>query len=92
MINRNSRYARDSVLQRVAVSGKDPQQAVYQDPAVYSNQVYQTVISQIGDSFESFAFTYYQDPTSWWVIARANPQVFFPSAIPPGTTIRIPSL
>lgn len=46
---------------------------------------------QMGDRFDILAFKFYQDSTLHWVIADANPEIFFPGGLlKPGTTIRIP--
>lgn len=32
---------------------------------------------QLGDRLDALAEAYYGDPRHWWVIAQANPEVFF---------------
>ena len=50
------------------------------------------VITQESDRFDNLAFQYYGDPTLWWAISIANPNLpqnsYFP---PPGVQLRIPS-
>ena len=50
------------------------------------------VITQESDRFDNLALQYYGDPTLWWVISIANPNLpqnsYFP---PPGVQLRIPS-
>lgn len=45
-----------------------------------------------GDRFDILAYQSYGDPELWWVLARVNPDVFYPDDIPPGTVIHIPRL
>ena len=50
------------------------------------------VITQESDRFDNLALQYYGDPTLWWAISTANPNLpqnsYFP---PPGVQLRIPS-
>jgi len=50
------------------------------------------VITQESDRFDNLALQYYGDPTLWWAISIANPNLpqnsYFP---PPGIQLRIPS-
>lgn len=39
---------------------------------------------------DQIASAYYGDAEMWWVIAAANPEVFFPENPTPGTVLRIP--
>lgn len=48
------------------------------------------VVIREGDRLDHLAFRYYNDSELWWVIARANPDIYYPENIPPGTTIRVP--
>lgn len=43
-----------------------------------------------GDRLDQLAAIAYDDPEFWWVIADANPQVFYPDDLVPGTLIKIP--
>ena len=50
------------------------------------------VYTTIGDRFDILAQTYYGNPSLWWVISIANPQLKQNSYYPPiGTQLRIPS-
>jgi len=42
------------------------------------------------DRFDRLAAIEYGDPQLWWVIAKANPEIFYPDDIPVGAVIRIP--
>jgi phage tail protein X len=49
------------------------------------------VITTVGDRLDSLAYTYYGDPTLWWVIAMANNNITKGALYPqPGTQLRIP--
>lgn len=43
-----------------------------------------------GDSYASLANRYLKDPTLWWKILEANPNVMDPFATSSGTVIRVP--
>lgn len=45
---------------------------------------------QAEDTMEALAFKYYGDGNKWYVIADANPQVFWPLDIRQGVLIYIP--
>lgn len=51
---------------------------------------YSTYTSRAGDTFELLAVRLYKDPTQYWRVADANPQVKFPDVIPTGTQLRLP--
>jgi nucleoid-associated protein YgaU len=49
------------------------------------------VITTVGDRLDSLAFSYYNDPTLWWIIAMANNNATKGALYPvPGTQLRIP--
>jgi hypothetical protein len=45
-----------------------------------------------GERLDQIAFTYYKDPTFWWIIPEFNPQVTDFTAIPVGTVLKIPNV
>jgi hypothetical protein len=49
------------------------------------------IISNEADYLDSLAYTYYGDPTLWWVIALANNLGKGRMSVPPGLQLRIPS-
>jgi hypothetical protein len=50
------------------------------------------VITTVGDRLDSLAFSYYNDPTLWWVIAAANNNITKGALYPvPGTQLRVPT-
>lgn len=88
MITPNSRYAQSPI---VAVN-KDGQVA---NVIVASQQTAKTFsyVSHMmtdNDRLDNLANQYYGDPTAWWQIANANPELIDWSSIPPGTVLRIP--
>jgi phage tail protein X len=62
----------------------------YPSPPLDFNDIY--VVSQEGDRFDNLAFQYYGDPTLWWAISSANPNLPQNSYFPPvGIQLRIPA-
>jgi len=49
------------------------------------------IISNEGDYLDGLAYTYYSDPTLWWVIALANNLGKGRMSVPPGLQLRVPS-
>lgn len=49
------------------------------------------IISNEGDYLDTLAYTYYSDPTLWWVIALANNLGKGRMSVPPGLQLRIPT-
>ena len=91
MIFEGSRYDRESVVRAPTAEGVSY-------PAIYPRFVpnprfaatsYRTVV---GDRFDVLASQAYGNAELWWVLARANPDVFYPEDIAPGTLIRVPRL
>lgn len=42
------------------------------------------------ENLQQLAQRLYADPELWWVLADANPQVFYPDVIPEGTVLQVP--
>lgn len=62
----------------------------YPDIPLDFNDIY--VYTDEGDRFDILAQTYYSNPSLWWVISIANPQLEQNSLYPPlGIQIRIPN-
>ena len=59
--------------------------AEFVDTYVYTNR---------GDRYDTLALAYYGDPSLYWIISRANPNVTAPDSLVPtvGEQIRIPSV
>jgi nucleoid-associated protein YgaU len=49
-----------------------------------------TIITKSGDSFQKIASRILGDSTQYWKIAKLNPYITFPDAIPTGSVIRVP--
>jgi hypothetical protein len=50
------------------------------------------IVTVQGDRLDLIAYTYYKDPTLWWIIPMANTNVTLGSMFPePGLQLRIPS-
>ncbi len=43
-----------------------------------------------GDTFEKLADRFYQDASKWYVLADANPEIFYPLDLTAGTVIKVP--
>ncbi len=88
MIFEGSRYERSKVL-RVQDSKGVFHPTLYTDLQVDSSKfIRHTVIA--GDRMDSLAFYYYRNAELWWFIAEANPEVFYPDDLVPGSVLRIP--
>ena len=60
-------------------------------PIIQTNDADAIIITNEGDYLDALAYTYYNDPTLWWVIALANNLGKGKMSVPPGLQIRIPS-
>jgi hypothetical protein len=61
-------------------------------PDIPLSETDEYVITTVGDRLDSLAFSYYNDPTLWWVIAAANNNITKGALYPvPGTQLRIPT-
>jgi len=51
------------------------------------------VTTTVGDRLDSLAYQFYKNVDFWWIIARANPDLFSKDsfALKPGLQIRIPA-
>lgn len=62
---------------------------LYPNIPLSENDLY--VITTVGDRLDSLAYTYYKDPTLWWIISMANNNITKGALYPqPGTQLRIP--
>jgi hypothetical protein len=90
VIVEGSRYA-SALVVRVTLSDGTYQWAVLGERWATPQTIrYRYRTTQQGDRMDMLASQEYGDPLLWWVIARANPEVFYPDEIPVGTVIRIP--
>ena len=90
MIFEGSRYENGRHV-RVTLSDGTFRWAVLNE-RYYSQQNvrYRYRTAAVGDRFDVLAHAEYGDASLWWLIARANPEVFYPDDIVPGSVIRIP--
>lgn len=88
MISEQSRYRNAEF--RIVTTDAGNIMTVYTPPVLFPSTRYDVYLVREGDRLENLAEVFYQDPTKWYLIADANPQVFFPDDITPGTRIRIP--
>lgn len=59
-------------------------------PIIESQESDVIIISNEADYLDSLAYTYYNDPTLWWVIALANNLGKGRMSVPSGLQLRIP--
>lgn len=62
-----------------------------QYPIIEPNDADAIIITNQGDYLDTLAYTYYTDPTLWWVIALANNLGKGRLSVPPGIQLRIPA-
>ncbi len=91
MIFEGSRYEKEPVVRAKTAEGTTFP-AIYPRPPEDLRFLATTYRTVVGDRFDIMAGQAYNDPELWWVLARANPHVFYPEDIPPGTLIRVPPL
>lgn len=90
MITAGSRY-RSGTVTNVLLSNGQLRQALFSNRYYgYQAVTYRYRSTVDGDRFDMLAAREYGDPQLWWVLARANPEVFWPESIPAGTVLRIP--
>lgn len=89
MISANSRYASSTVVTAQNLDGRDVLVILFDTP---QDQSFRFTWHQLtGDEYpDQLAQRHYGDPTLWWVIARANPEITDWMQLPPGTLLRIP--
>ena len=90
MIVEGSRYSQALVV-RVTLSDGTYQWAVLAERwATPQSMAYRYRTAQEGDRLDMLAAQEYGDPLLWWILARANPEIFYPDEIPAGVVMRIP--
>jgi len=86
---KNSRYENANLYRVLTAEG-------FRHPALYTNDPYPDAFSyrryqvKAGDRIDLLAEKFYGNSSYWWVIANANPEVFYPEDLTPGDVIRIP--
>jgi LysM domain-containing protein len=89
MITTGSRYS-DSPTVVVVRPGTQTRTVITAGPQNPFTITYWWCILAEGDTLSSLAFSNYGDPTKWWKIADANPEVMDWTTIAPGSLLRIP--
>lgn len=89
MIYAHSRYAASGAEFVVDAAGIPKKVVAYPTAKEQAFSATQHTVSE-GERLDLIAAQYYQDPEIWWVIAEANPEVFYPESLAPGTVLRIP--
>ena len=90
MIYENSRYEFERVVRVVDHQGT-AHPAIYVSPDIDEQAFLFDLYMVTGTTrLDTLAYQLYGDAERWWVIARANPEVFYPDQIPIGTMLRIP--
>lgn len=90
MIYEGSRYEQ---AQTATVLNKEgfPAKAIFPQEHFSTVFEYREYVAEFGDRFDVLAARFYGDAERWWLIARANPEIFFPDdPLPAGLTLRIP--
>lgn len=89
MIFAHSRY--EEVDQLFVLDGQLKRRRVVNFPYYYAaNFNARKHVVRQGERMEQIAALYFGDPEMWWVIAVANPEVFYPEELERGTVLRIP--
>jgi len=84
MIINGSRY-----IQSIVTYENQATQVAVPDKS-YTPQRITTITTKSGDTFQQVASHVLGDSTQYWKIAKLNPFIRFPDAIPTGTILRVP--
>lgn len=87
-----SRYENDPVDRVLTASGEYVPTVYHQ--RMPSVQVFGFSLHTcgFGERLDYLAAQYYEDPELSWIIANANPELFYPEMIPTGTVLRVPDV
>lgn len=91
MIGVTSRYRDNKVLLIMDPEG-DIRPSIIWEPPVTQSFTYVSYVWSEGDRVDLIAAAYYGDPTFWWLLARANPEILEWNSVAMGTVIRIPDV
>lgn len=87
---RGSRYRFGETIQIQDSSGESSRIHVLRETTNIPAQGARLYTVQAGDTFEKIAEREYSDGNKWYVIADANPEVFWPLDLVAGMQMRIP--
>ncbi len=90
-IFRGSRYRLESPIQSIAADGSVESHPPLRRTTIETEPDFKRYKTQAGDTMESLAFSKYGDGNKWYIIADANPQVFWPLDLEVGVAIVLPS-
>lgn len=87
-LTQDSRYQEGEFLW-VKTAGRGAKQTVYLNTILVLTAPYQVHMHREGDEVQILSSLYFGDPQRWYVIADANPHVFHPWDVTPGTGLRV---
>lgn len=90
MISANSRYVSSKIITSTKNDGTNVLSITPSD-AVAFTFTYSFHVTNGAERVDNISYAYYGDPTKWWRIADANPEIMKWDSIPPGTVLRIPN-
>lgn len=85
-----SRYENDTVDRVLVSSGQYVPTIYHQDMPEQQVFGFSLHVAEYGERLDLLAAQYLGDAELGWVIANANPELFYPDQIPVGTVLRIP--
>lgn len=85
-----SRYENDPVDRVLSRSGEFVPTIYHQNPPPVQVFGFSLHVAGYGERLDLLAGRFFNDPELGWVIANANPELFYPDQIPVGTVLRIP--
>lgn len=91
MIQPGSRYENSITETVIGPNGHARQIIVDTPPGAYTFS-YVSYQVTADDRIDSISADFYGDPTLWWNIANANPEIMDWSVLPVGAIIRIPNI
>lgn len=89
-ISVHSRYADNTVTPIVGPDGNSRATILITTPSEQRIS-FSTYTWRLGDQIEYLAYSAYGDEQSWWLIAKANPEIMFWDKLTPGTSVRVPN-
>lgn len=89
-IYQGSRYRLVPAVQSESADGEVEASFSLRPTSDQNRTSYKTIQTRGTDTMESLARRIYGDGGKWYIIADANPEIFWPLDLAPGTTLRIP--
>jgi nucleoid-associated protein YgaU len=90
LISNNSRYVNSALVTQTKDDGTQVIVITPSDAVAYTfTYTYYAVTG--ADRIDTIANAFYGDPSKWWKIGDANPEIMKWDSIPPGTVLRIPN-